>query len=796
MGELFAAYLQAGFFGSVIILLVMLLRVIMRKAPRQVLCFLWLLAAVRLLVPLNFESVLSLQPRVDHERIRDSVVVGFEAPEVLPEDTEPAAVPETQPEDTRQEQVPQARKNAAQQLPALWLLGMAAVFLYSAISYVYLKHKVREAVKDSDGILESTRIQGPFLLGYEKPRIYMPAGILAQDRRFIVAHEQAHILRGDNWWKLLGFLCGCVHWYNPLVWLGYTLLCRDIEIACDEKVVAGMDLETRKAYSVALLNCGKRLSGLSACPVAFGEVSLRQRIRNVLAYRRPDLWLTVAAIVLTVLVAVCFLTTPETNILGNAGQTLQQGPGDPVLPGKETTGPAEETTAQPADNTAAPQPEEATVPSEEEMTGIPDETGGTAPESSPVETAPTQGNSAATGKPAPPSTETTVPAAVPEEPEQDDPEVTPDADGIIASGTWNNGRIQWELTSDGILTFTGDLFLYESENYPWQAYSEYITRIEVSDGIIDIPSGAFRGFSNLTGVYLGSSVQTLGRGVFANCVSIQTVTLPAGISWLSAEVFRGCSSLRTVEFAPGCNLVSVGEYAFADSGIVKFAAPNGLRSIEENAFSGCTALQSVSLQGSVSTIESGAFSGCSGLQHIILGASVEKIADSFDGFTSLISVEIYTNTQLCTFKDCTSLSTVVIGGQMTEVEPFSFYGCSALSSVVIQAPIDEIGEYAFAYCSSLTLFKIPDEVKKINSGAFMGTGIIQITFPSAVKQILVGAFSNSALREIYFPGSAPEMITATAFDGVTATSYYPAGNATWTEDKLQNYGGNITWLPQ
>lgn len=791
MGELFAAYLQAGFFGSVIILLVMLLRIIMRKAPRQVLCFLWLLAAVRLLVPLNFESVLSLQPRVDHERIRDSVVVGFEAPEVLPEDTEPAAVPETQPEDTRQEQVPQARKNAAQQLPALWLLGMAAVFLYSAISYVYLKHKVREAVKDSDGILESTRIQGPFLLGYVKPRIYMPAGILAQDRRFIVAHEQAHILRGDNWWKLLGFLCGCVHWYNPLVWLGYTLLCRDIEIACDEKVVAGMDLETRKAYSVALLNCGKRLSGLSACPVAFGEVSLRQRIRNVLAYRRPDLWLTVAAIVLTVLVAVCFLTTPETNILGNVGQTLQQGPGDPVLPGKETTGPAEETTAQPADNTAAPQPEEATVPSEEEMTGIPDETGGTAPESSPVETAPTQGTSVPTGNPVPPSAETTAPAAVPEEPEQGGPE-------IIASGEWDGGPITWKITADGTLTIAGNRVIQgSSSGYPWQKYSNIVTRIVVADGVKSIPNGAFQNMSNVTAVYIGNTVYTIGDDAFKNCVSLSSVTIPANVTEMGAA-FYGCSSLYSVEFAQGCNIDRIHANTFSYSGLAAFVSPAGLHYIDEYAFANCASLQSVTLLNGVETVGRYAFENCGNLRKVVLGQSIYSIGSgAFQGCYALETLEIYTSASYIEgFENYSSLTTVILRGAMTASNAFHFADCAALASVTIDAPLQKLESFAFRNCVSLASVSLPGTLTALDSGTFLDSGLTRIIIPGSVRSLGNRSLAASGLQEIIFQGNVPDYIDQETFVGVTAAAYYPADNTTWTEDKLQSYGGNITWIPK
>ena len=321
MSEIFARYLEAGIFGSVIILLVLVLRLCLRKAPRRILCLLWLLAAVRLLLPFQLESRLSLQPDLDNVAVvmgqeQDAPVTNVVLPDELvsvPE-KEPAYQPQTQPIADAEKQ----HKNPIDTmglLSVIWVSVACSAVIYMIVSYMILKFRVREAVRCEDGVMECGRIRGAFLLGYLRPKIYLPFRVSSTDRKFIIAHERAHIARGDNWWKLLGFLCASVHWYNPLVWLSYVLLCRDIELACDEKVIRDLNTDERKGYSMALLNCGKSLSGASICPVAFGEVSLKTRIKSILHYRKPGVWITVIAFVLITATAICFLTSPMAEAL-------------------------------------------------------------------------------------------------------------------------------------------------------------------------------------------------------------------------------------------------------------------------------------------------------------------------------------------------------------------------------------------------------------------------------------------------------------------------------------------------
>jgi len=265
--------LTASIHGSVVILAVILLRLILRKTPKKYICLLWLLAGIRLLMPIEIRTELSLQPEV--------------------------ALPVAELSGVAWTAV----------LPWIWAAVACGFGIYSLVSYVRLKRQVREAVRIRGG-WESDRIDTAFILGFIKPRIYIPMGMNRQSRQHILAHERTHLDKGDHWIKMIGFLALALHWFNPLVWVAYILLCRDIEMACDERVVQFMELEERKSYSAALLSCSSRKMHFAASPVAFGEVSVRARILSILNYKKPSFWISLLGVVAFFFVAVCLLTSP------------------------------------------------------------------------------------------------------------------------------------------------------------------------------------------------------------------------------------------------------------------------------------------------------------------------------------------------------------------------------------------------------------------------------------------------------------------------------------------------------
>lgn len=317
MNDIFTNILHASFHGSVIILLVIAARLLLRKAPRSTICLLWVMAGLRLLMPFQIESPISLQPEIP------PVVSQMEAQSpapVLP-DIQPdsAVVPDQLPPDvtiTYDDNAVSAPVIHVFDYDAIaigiWLTVACGLVGYTVISYGLLKRKVGGSTLAEDGVYESTAIDSPFLLGYVKPAIFLPAKLPDADRPYILAHERGHMDRGDNWIKLIGFLCVALHWFNPLVWLGYHLLCKDIEMACDEHVVKHMDLASRKGYSAALVNCSTTRH-FGACPVAFGEVSVKQRVLSVLHYRKPGFWISLACLAVVGFVATCFLTNPTSQ---------------------------------------------------------------------------------------------------------------------------------------------------------------------------------------------------------------------------------------------------------------------------------------------------------------------------------------------------------------------------------------------------------------------------------------------------------------------------------------------------
>ncbi len=293
-----------------LILAVVLLRALMKKAPKWTRCVLWGLVGIRLICPFSFESVLSLIPSA--QPLPDNLLNG---PSFLV-DTGIGFLdrPVNQYLGSRYfEGVSVAADNGSRWMTALgivWLAGAIVLLLYAVISYCRLHRRVRTATTLCDRVQICDEVSSPFVLGIVRPRIYLPSSLNEDAVEYVIAHENAHIQRRDHWWKPLGFLLLAVYWFHPLVWLAYALFCRDIELACDERVIKTMKLAQKKAYSEALLSCAVRGRVIAACPLAFGEVSVKERVKSVLTYKKPAVWLVIAAAVGCAAVALCFLTNP------------------------------------------------------------------------------------------------------------------------------------------------------------------------------------------------------------------------------------------------------------------------------------------------------------------------------------------------------------------------------------------------------------------------------------------------------------------------------------------------------
>ncbi|MGN1443770.1 MAG: M56 family metallopeptidase [Acutalibacteraceae bacterium] len=310
MSEAFIKVVNMSISASWIVLAVLLLRPLLRKAPKWIPVLLWGIVAVRLICPFSVESALSLIPSA--ETISPGIMTDA-TPQIntgitfINSALNPVIGSSLTPD-------PVASANPLQilipVLSVVWVVGIALMLAYSAVSYLFLLSKVRTAVRLRENIFQSENVSSSFVLGIIRPRIYLPFQINARDMEHVIAHEEAHICRKDHLWKPLGFLLLALHWFNPLMWLGYVLLCRDIEFACDEKVVRKLDSGQRADYSQALLTCSVKRRMIATCPLAFGEVGVKDRVKSVLNYKKPAFWIIVAAIVISIAAAVCFLTDP------------------------------------------------------------------------------------------------------------------------------------------------------------------------------------------------------------------------------------------------------------------------------------------------------------------------------------------------------------------------------------------------------------------------------------------------------------------------------------------------------
>jgi len=314
MNEVFLKVLNMSIAASWLILAVVVLRLVLKKAPKWIAVLLWGIVALRLVVPFSFESALSLIPSAEtfspHNIQYEAPAISSGIPAVnhavnpiLSETFAPNPVGSVNP-----------LYLWTFVVSVIWLIGIAAMLLYAIISYVQVRRSVAERVPYEENIFLCDHVKSPFILGLLRPKIYLPSGMEAAAMEPVIAHEKAHLTRRDHWWKPMGFLILAVHWFNPLCWIAYVLLCRDIELACDEKVIRQMDLDGKKQYSAALLECstGRRL--VTICPLAFGEVGVTERVKNVLNYKKPAFWVIAVAVIACAVVTVCFATNPKEDI--------------------------------------------------------------------------------------------------------------------------------------------------------------------------------------------------------------------------------------------------------------------------------------------------------------------------------------------------------------------------------------------------------------------------------------------------------------------------------------------------
>lgn len=336
MGEVFLKAVNLSIAASWIIVAVIVLRFLLKKAPKWIQCVLWSLVAIRLICPVLPQSKLSIVPSeavFPVEKIYSTDEQTADNPHNWEINTGVARVDNGQGAILQDVSTGPVLRSNLEILGWVWCAGMGVMLLYAFITYAGLRKNVSASVSAGGNVMVCDDIESPFILGIVRPKIYIPSDMPRETYTQVLAHESAHLARKDHWWKPLGFLLLTVYWFNPLCWAAYILLCRDIELACDEKVIRDMDTADKAAYSQALLDCSVNRARVAACPLAFGEVGVKERVKSVLNYKKPAFWVIVCAVAACVVVAVCFLTsrkadeqdeqvTEEVKVEEEAGQEL------------------------------------------------------------------------------------------------------------------------------------------------------------------------------------------------------------------------------------------------------------------------------------------------------------------------------------------------------------------------------------------------------------------------------------------------------------------------------------------
>ena len=388
MNAVFLKVLNMSITASWLILAVVLLRLFLKKAPKWVNCLMWALVGVRLVCPFSLRSVTSLIPSA---QTVPADIASAENPAVNTgiNAVNEAVNPVLSSAFGSNNAVADPMRIALTAAAAVWLAGIAAMLVYAAASFLKMKKTVRAAVPTDGRTMMCDEIETPFILGVLKPLIYVPSALQGDTLKYVLDHEAAHLRRRDHVWKPLGFLLLAVYWFDPLCWLAYALLCRDIETACDERVIRDMDKNSVSAYSQALLDCSVPRTRFAACPLAFGEVGVKQRVKSVLNYKKPAFWIVPVAVLLCVGLCMCLMTDP----ISAAEKVPADGPPEPTAQTEASPElPTEKTTAE--EPAVTGKPKSVTKPKQEEPATV-------APTTEPSTTEPT------TAKPA----ETTVRAA-------------------------------------------------------------------------------------------------------------------------------------------------------------------------------------------------------------------------------------------------------------------------------------------------------------------------------------------------------------------------------------------------
>ncbi len=319
MSAIFLRLMNMSITAGYLVLAVLLARLFLKKSPKWIPCLLWGIVALRLLLPISIESPWSLIPSA---QVIPENIATTSAPAIHSGIT---AVNNTVNPMMTQQVIESGNgwNTILSVASVIWVVGMAGILLYGIISYILLRRQISACIPYRDNVLICDEVSSPFILGVLRPRIYLPSGLDPETMNYVLLHENVHLQRRDHWWKPLSFCLLAVYWFNPLLWVAYILLCRDIEQSCDEKVISKMSVSDKQGYSMALVSCSHPRRMIMVCPVAFGQVSVKTRVKAIVSYKKPTFWILLTSMALCVVISVCFLTNPETCLHAYADEVVQ-----------------------------------------------------------------------------------------------------------------------------------------------------------------------------------------------------------------------------------------------------------------------------------------------------------------------------------------------------------------------------------------------------------------------------------------------------------------------------------------
>ena len=310
MNNVFINLFNISIMASRLVFVIIIIRILFKKIPKAIYCILWGLVGLRLLLPFSIESTFSLIPSTNTidttiHTSRPTIQTGIEIIDnnvnnYISSNYFEGVTVETNYFD-----------NLINTLSIIWIIGIILMVLYSIYSYYKIYKQVQASILYKDNIYFCDDIDSPFILGIFNPKIYNPSYLDEKQMLYVLKHEQAHLKRKDHFYKPIGFTLLSIYWFNPILWIAYILLCRDIEAACDEKVIKDMNNASKKEYSETLFNCSVQRNMIMVCPLAFGEAGVKERIKTIINYKKPSFWIIVLSIILCIGISIGFLTNPK-----------------------------------------------------------------------------------------------------------------------------------------------------------------------------------------------------------------------------------------------------------------------------------------------------------------------------------------------------------------------------------------------------------------------------------------------------------------------------------------------------